>query len=684
MKNPARLAAAVLAVALFAPLVPAQQAGQTTTRRRSTTRIYNPPKQQPPKTPPKTPPRGNDSTGAPKGDGGDGHTTTPPRPRPRPEPPRRRPPIGIVIDIGGGPGRQDEPKDKKDKPKKDKAKDDPVASSDPRPLKVDERAFRAMADGLLARGKVDSALRVVGLLKEQEYYEYTGELGDAIASSAAPPDYRDLVVRVASKSKKKKKDKEAAADADADKDAKKAKDDAGDGGSWEAEIERRADETLALEREARELRAVPEASRTKEQTKRLERVEADLAAASDDLDAFLDGLASDLGSKDPRVKNLRAAERLAGELNQAAPGTVAIYTLTTDERFWTIVVSPLGRTAYPTKISADELEKKVVAFRKVLVNPKQDPAPLARELYDVVLGRASADPAMASARTLLWSFDGVLRYVPAAALNDGTQYLVSRYRNVVFNRASVATLLDAPSTRVEGVGLGVARQIAPYAPLPAVADELSGIFAGSGLGVVPGRVLLDASFTEPALEAALGGDNAVVHIATHFQLSPTAADSSLLLLGDGNLVSVGAIRRIKGGFRGVDLLTLSACDTAASGPTSDGREVECFGTIAQERGAKAVIASLWPVNDRSTSLLMQTFYALRAKSPAASRAELLREAQLAVLSGKAAVPANAPARLFVQEEPEVVPGQPAFKTDPAAPFAHPYYWAPFVMIGSAT
>jgi CHAT domain-containing protein len=697
MTHPARLVlAALVTTSLLTAAAPAAQVAggtRTTPRRRAVSaparaqRSTRPPQRQPPPT----------QTG-----GGDdvGHTGTnpetggeqthPPRPprggddRPT-TPPRRRPPFGVVITLGGDDRPRDPrvPKDDKKDDKKDKAQkedekgaNDPATAEAPRPLKYDGRAYRRLADSLLAGGRTSAALRVLELLKAQEYYQYTGSLGDtASAELPAPPDYRDLVLRVSSKKKGKDKGKKSDAGAEtSDADA--------DAGSWELRLERRADAVLALEQEAAALRAVPEATRTAAERQRLATAEAGLARASDDLDVLLEGLTRDLDGKDPRVKALRAADRLAAELVML-PGTAAIYTLTSEERFWAVVVSPRGSRAYATPIRATDLEREVLAFRKVLCNPKQDPAPLARALYDVVFARASQDPAVASARTLLWSFDGVLRYVPAAALNDGQQYLVSRYRNAVFNRASVDTLADAPSGRLSGVGLGVARRIAPYTPLPAVAEELGGIFAsGGGTGLVPGEVLLDASFTEPALERALGGDNPVVHIATHFQLSTTDADDSVLLLGDGSLVNVGEIRKIKGGFRGVDLLTLSACDTAASGPSADGREVECFGTIAQERGAKSVIASLWPVSDRSTSLLMQTFYRMRAARPTASKAEVLRDAQQALVSGAVTLPATGGAsRILVQEEPDPVPGQPAYTPDPAAPFAHPYYWAPFVMIG---
>src|SRR6185369_1216361 len=101
----------------------------------------------------------------------------------------------IVIGIGGGGGQHDpRAAEKKD----DKQKDDPVANDAPRPLKYDNGAYRRLADSLLARGRVDAALRMISLLKEQEYYEYTGSFGDAIASAPelpAPPDYTALAVR---------------------------------------------------------------------------------------------------------------------------------------------------------------------------------------------------------------------------------------------------------------------------------------------------------------------------------------------------------------------------------------------------------------------------------------------------------------------------------------------------------
>src|SRR5206468_7381725 len=84
---------------------------------------------------------------------------------------------------------------------------------------------------------------------------------------------------------------------------------------------------------------------------------------------------------------------------------------------------------------------------------------------------------------------------------------------------------------------------------------------------------------------------------------------------------------------GVYLLTLSACNTAIGGRGTDGKEVEGLAVLAHRQGAKAVLATLWPVADGSTQEVMQIFYRLRATTPGLSKAEALRQAQLRLLAG---------------------------------------------------
>ena len=103
--------------------------------------------------------------------------------------------------------------------------------------------------------------------------------------------------------------------------------------------------------------------------------------------------------------------------------------------------------------------------------------------------------------------------------------------------------------------------------------------------------------------------------------------------------------------------------------------MDSLGMIAQQKDAEAVLATLWDVNDASTSRIMSDFYARWVKDPAEGKAEALRQAQLAFLRGPDASPAAGSDRGV----------QPVGDSTPAARnagYAHPYYWAPFVLIGN--
>ena len=109
-----------------------------------------------------------------------------------------------------------------------------------------------------------------------------------------------------------------------------------------------------------------------------------------------------------------------------------------------------------------------------------------------------------------------------------------------------------------------------------------------------------------------------------------------------------------------------------------------FGVLAQRQGAKAVVASLWPVADRSTKLLMQEFYRSREERNGESKIAALRDAQLKLLRGEITVDTTPSINRQITHE-DAKPNEAkrqSFKFDPKAPFAHPYYWVPFILIGN--
>ena len=103
--------------------------------------------------------------------------------------------------------------------------------------------------------------------------------------------------------------------------------------------------------------------------------------------------------------------------------------------------------------------------------------------------------------------------------------------------------------------------------------------------------------------------------------------------------------------------------------------MDSLGMVAQQKDAEAVLATLWDVNDASTSRLMSDFYARWLKDPDAGKAEALRQAQLSLLHSEAGATDEHSQRGF-----EAAPQNPAAPGQ--SKYSHPYYWAPFVLIGN--
>src|SRR5207244_54085 len=190
-------------------------------------------------------------------------------------------------------------------------------------------------------------------------------------------------------------------------------------------------------------------------------------------------LETDLGASseaNTKAYALRESQGLMEDLRELGAGTVALYTLVGDDKYRVILTTPDFQKGYEYPIKAADLNRKVLEFREVLQNPKYDPLPLAQELYKILIGPVAKDLQSANATTLMWSLDGVLRYLPISALHDGRQYLVEGYRNVVFTPASQARLKDVPAQNWDALGLGVTKAHGERIPaLPGVLDEMRGI-----------------------------------------------------------------------------------------------------------------------------------------------------------------------------------------------------------------
>lgn len=141
---------------------------------------------------------------------------------------------------------------------------------------------------------------------------------------------------------------------------------------------------------------------------------------------------------------------------------------------------------------------------------------------------------------------------------------------------------------------------------------------------------------------------------------------SHFVLADGERLTVSQFGAPRFDLSSVDLLVLAACDSAVS--ESGEATLESVAAVAQAKGARCVLGTLWPVADVSAAALMDDFYTRLLAHPlrdAASIATTLREAQYEMLQDRGRTPGAltrgvgfAPARVS---------------------WAHPYHWAGFVL-----
>ncbi|PYT01613.1 MAG: hypothetical protein DMF63_01845 [Acidobacteria bacterium] len=374
---------------------------------------------------------------------------------------------------------------------------------------------------------------------------------------------------------------------------------------------------------------------------------------------------------------------------------VLVSTYLLPERYRAIVTT--GRTMVDRKVEYSSLKltgadinRKIFEFQRALQNPNADPRPLGKELYDIFVKPLEGDLKGAGAKTILWSLDGSLRYIPLAALSpDGKTYLAERYQNVVVTLGRQTNLFTKPSTdEWRAIGAGVSKPHTGFSALPSVPGEIGSIVHDDKQtgGILNGMRMLDEQFNLESLRNTVpqqtedGHPFNVLHLATHFSLGANDQDSALLL-GDGTRLSLFDIGRDEAlDFKDVELLTLSACQTGVSTGDANGREVESLGMLAQKKGAKAVLATLWKVADESTSLFMTEFYRIKKANPTMNKAEAIRLAQKEMIDGK--IKASGKSNSCRAEEFAGGTKQNEFKCDPNAPFSHPYFWSPFVLIGN--
>jgi CHAT domain-containing protein/Tfp pilus assembly protein PilF len=393
---------------------------------------------------------------------------------------------------------------------------------------------------------------------------------------------------------------------------------------------------------------------------------------------------------------------LQDSLSKLGPHVMGIRLLLGEDHAYAIVVTATSRKVTALPASSADIRAKAFEALKAVGSPSSDPRPQLNQLYSMVVApiegqlkqlepaQVSKGGAKGSTPTLLWSLDDALRYVPMGALYDGNHYMVERFHNVLFTPESYGHMSDSPlqsGTAPSALAMGLSKSYNGLPALPGVIPELDSIVHDpsdlASHGPMQGKLMPDEQFTLANLKSALGAgsDFSVVHIASHFVLIAGSGDEPFLMMGGDNSGdpsgfewNLSAMENSTVAFRGTRLLTLSACSTAKDYKSRNGLEMDSLGMIAQQKEAEAVLATLWDVNDLSTSHIMSDFYDRWVRNPTDGKAEALRQAQLAFIHGGGAVPGGGTGRGFETEDQTSPPS--------SLGYAHPYYWAPFVLIGN--
>lgn len=277
--------------------------------------------------------------------------------------------------------------------------------------------------------------------------------------------------------------------------------------------------------------------------------------------------------------------------------------------------------------------------------------------------------------TILFCLGNGLRSLPLSALHDGQQFLLEKYsltRIPAFNLIKTA-YEGLEDTQVLAMG---ASEFELQNPLPAVPTELNSVLsnwqsAHLATTEASNQPYLNQEFTLANLQAKIASQAPeIVHLATHAKFNRgTPADSYVQLWG--SQLTLDDIRKVNWYAPSIELLVLSACQTAIGDDTAE----LGFAGLTLQSGVKSALASIWNVNDTGTLALMSEFY--RQIGTTSTKAEALRQAQLKMLRGEVRVEGD---RLVSPNESLPLPEVLAHEE--LSDLSAPYYWAGFTMVGS--
>jgi CHAT domain-containing protein len=410
-------------------------------------------------------------------------------------------------------------------------------------------------------------------------------------------------------------------------------------------------EEIELRERIRQLRRATETEWERPEKERrneaLEQFSTELASAEQAYQNLLDELRR--SAPDYAVTQALAVPSSA-EVQQLLPSGTALveYVITQDKLAFLVLTSDQVRgTTFP--ISAEKLQSRVELLRSLIVHTESDDwRTSAAGLRKILIGSLEDQGWLRGVRRLYLVPNGSLNYVPFAALRrtvgGPARFLADDYF-IAYLPSAAALVYVQGNAAAEAKLLALAPERAHLRYADQEARDVTRLFQPRAL-LLTGKKATKVSFEQVA------GDYEFLHLATHGYLNRYTPLLSGLQLEpddkDDGLLEVHEILDLK---LHATLVTLSACETAlGSGYFSEtpaGDEFVGLTRAFMSAGSQAVLASLWAVDDRSTSQLMVNFY---RRLPRDGKVGALTAAQRAMRLG-------------------------------GGRYSHPYYWAPFVLVG---
>ncbi len=324
-------------------------------------------------------------------------------------------------------------------------------------------------------------------------------------------------------------------------------------------------------------------------------------------------------------------------------GVAIVYPVFLDDRTEIILETKRGYSQFLIDVGRVEMTNTIKQFRLQLedfefIYNQEDHRESGQILEGWLIDPLKPTLEELNVDTLVIIPDGPLRTIPFAAFYDGESFLIERFA-LAATPAIRLTKASIEKQKISALIGGITHGVQGFSPLSFVGPELDEVAS-----ILDHPKMKNETFKFDQVEASFDNNQfSVVHFATHGTFSSDFRKSYILTYDDK--LTMGRLEDALGDQTGLDMLVLSACETAAG----DERAALGLAGVAIQAGASSALASLWAISDEGTASLIPTFYE-GLYNDDLSKAKSLQRAQIKLLR------------------------------DPQ--FNHPVFWAPYLLIGN--